>query len=90
MVCVAGGCLACGSNEVRHAISGAIVDAGKQERIEVSGTGCLGLCSRGPLVRSVKHDCLYSRVDPTDAPRLVTNRISEDLAAGGILASHPF
>ncbi|HSW49680.1 MAG TPA: NADH-quinone oxidoreductase subunit NuoF, partial [Bryobacteraceae bacterium] len=37
---------------------------------EVCGTGCLGLCSRGPLVRSARDGELYGDVEAADAAAL--------------------
>jgi bidirectional [NiFe] hydrogenase diaphorase subunit len=50
-VCTAAGCLSSGAAAVKDALKKAVTDAGLGESVEVSGSGCLGLCHAGPLVR---------------------------------------
>jgi len=69
--CSAAGCLSSGGHQVRQAIAEEIKAQGLEGEIEVCGTGCLGLCSRGPLVRSGKDDRLYGGLTPGDAAALV-------------------
>ena len=71
LCCSVGGCLSAGADKVRASIQAAIDDAGKSVEVEVCGTGCMGLCSRGPLVRSSARDVIYTDVTPADAPGLV-------------------
>ena len=66
LCCTVAGCLSAGADAVRSALQ-----AQAPSDIEVCGTGCLGLCCRGPLVRSVKQDVVYSEVTPQDAPALI-------------------
>ena len=57
--------------------------------MEVHGTGCLGLCCRGPLVRSSASGNVYAEVKPEDAPALV--RADASHFEGRILEpDHPF
>ncbi len=70
--CTAAGCISCGAESVKKAIADVIKTSGRQGKVEVRGTGCLGLCSRGPLVRSTAEDALYGEVTPADAPALVS------------------
>ncbi|MDF1613495.1 NuoF family protein [Desulfurivibrio dismutans] len=48
-VCTASGCLSCGSREVLTAIKQEAADK-PEMNLRVEGVGCMGLCSRGPLV----------------------------------------
>jgi bidirectional [NiFe] hydrogenase diaphorase subunit len=82
LCCTAAGCISCGGEGVRHAISGAIADQGLAGKVEVSGTGCLGLCSRGPMVLSTADGKLYGNVSADEGPALV----SADPAARNALA----
>ncbi len=50
-VCTAAGCLSSGAAGVKDAFKKAVTDAGLAEQVEVAGSGCLGLCHAGPLVR---------------------------------------
>ncbi len=69
--CSAAGCISCGSDALRQEIAAQIEAAGRGEEIEVCGTGCLGLCSRGPLVRTEADGALYAELAPADASALV-------------------
>jgi len=75
--CTAAGCVSCGAESVKKAISDTIKSAGREEKIEVCGTGCMGLCSRGPLVRSDADDALYGEITPEDAPALISGSPEE-------------
>ncbi len=70
--CTAAGCVSSGAEAVRKAIADEIKTQGLEGRVEVCGTGCMGMCSRGPLVRTSKGDALYGDVQPSDAAKLVS------------------
>jgi len=71
MCCSVAGCLSAGAGAVRAAIEREVDAQGKSAAIEVCGTGCMGLCSRGPLVRSAAADLVYTDVKPEDAGAIV-------------------
>lgn len=87
--CSAAGCISCGSDAVRQAIAEQIEAAGLGGEVEVCGTGCLGLCSRGPLVRTERLGALYAEVEPADAAALV-RRDAARLAPKQLDAAAPF
>jgi bidirectional [NiFe] hydrogenase diaphorase subunit len=72
LCCTAAGCMSCGAETVRKAIAAEIQAQGKDSEMEVCGTGCMGLCSRGPLVRTSDDGALYGNVDAEDAAALVS------------------
>ncbi|MCC6861810.1 MAG: NADH-quinone oxidoreductase subunit L [Bryobacterales bacterium] len=86
--CTAAGCVSCGSEAVRKAIGEEIKSQGLTGKVEVCGTGCMGLCSKGPLVRTSKDDALYGGVDVSNAAALVS--APETLAPLRIDTSAPF
>ncbi len=49
-VCVATGCIMCGSERVKEAIEEAVKARGLEKEVLVQGVGCLGLCSAGPMI----------------------------------------
>lgn len=53
-VCIAASCLSMKSDEIKDALLGEVVKQGKEHACRVTGVGCLGLCSRGPLVKVEK------------------------------------
>jgi bidirectional [NiFe] hydrogenase diaphorase subunit len=88
-VCGAASCRSLGSAGVRTALERAVGEAGLEGEVEVSGTGCLGLCHAGPLVQVESRDgegaagrVLYRGFGTADAGRLV----KEHLAGGVPLA----
>ena len=90
--CTAAGCVSAGADGVRKAIADQIKASGKEGKVEVCGTGCLGLCSRGPLVRSSADGALYGDLTPEEAPLLVSGNPEdkEKLAPRRIDTSVPF
>jgi bidirectional [NiFe] hydrogenase diaphorase subunit len=72
MCCTAAGCLSCGADGLRQAISAEITAQGRQAEIELCGSGCMGMCSRGPLVLNAADNCLYGNMEPADASFLVS------------------
>jgi bidirectional [NiFe] hydrogenase diaphorase subunit len=78
LYCSAAGCVSCGSHGTRDALTKAITGAGLDKECEVLGTGCMGLCGEGPLVKIQSDDTLYQQVDESIARRIV----EEHIAAG--------
>jgi bidirectional [NiFe] hydrogenase diaphorase subunit len=70
--CTAAGCVSSGSEALKKAISGEIKAQGLEVKVEVCGTGCMGMCSQGPLVRTSNGDVLYGNVQPSDAAAIVS------------------
>ncbi len=50
--CTAAGCVSSGADRIRQALTDEVKAQGLEGKVEVCGTGCMGLCSRGPLVRT--------------------------------------
>ena len=90
--CTAAGCISCGADGVRHAIADEIERQGLKGKVEVCGTGCLGLCSRGPMVLSAADQKLYGNVTAADAAALVgtTPEARAPLADRAIDPDDPF
>jgi bidirectional [NiFe] hydrogenase diaphorase subunit len=82
MCCTAAGCASSGSLELKKAVEAEIKAQQLEGKVECCGTGCLGLCSRGPLVKSAATGRLYGNVSVSDAPALVQG------ATGGAGPSH--
>ena len=69
--CTVGGCLSANGLAVKEQLEEAVNDAGLAGKVAVSGVGCMGLCSKGPLVRIDPAGTLYDRVTVDDAPKIV-------------------
>jgi bidirectional [NiFe] hydrogenase diaphorase subunit len=88
MCCTAAGCISCGGDQVRQAIAAAITARGNQSEVELRGTGCLGLCGRGPLVRTSVDGAVYTQVTTDDAGPLIEG--SNELASRRITPDNAF
>jgi bidirectional [NiFe] hydrogenase diaphorase subunit len=90
--CTAAGCLSSGADRIRQALAGEVKAQGLEGKVEVCGTGCMGLCSKGPLVRSDRDNQLYGELDPGEAAALVrgTPEDRAQLAPRRIDTSVPF
>lgn len=70
-VCVAAGCLSLHSDAVKSALEKEVQRTGASCRVR--GTGCMGLCSLGPLVSSEPEGVLLKNVAEDDAEEIVAN-----------------
>ncbi|MGF1520563.1 MAG: NADH-ubiquinone oxidoreductase-F iron-sulfur binding region domain-containing protein [Nodosilinea sp.] len=69
--CTVGGCLSANSLAVKTQLETAVTAAGLDDQVTVSGVGCMGLCSRGPLVQIDPSGDLYASVTPDQAAHIV-------------------
>ncbi len=70
-VCTAAACLSVHSDTVKDALSEEVRRRGLEKEIKVKGVGCMGLCSKGPLVSIDSDSVLYQNVTGNDAPEIV-------------------
>ncbi|HZP48250.1 MAG TPA: NADH-ubiquinone oxidoreductase-F iron-sulfur binding region domain-containing protein [Vicinamibacterales bacterium] len=84
-VCTAAGCLSSGAAAVKEALVDAARTASTNGSVRVVGTGCLGLCHAGPLVRvdTATEHALYERATPGVAPALVCAAVAGALPREG-------
>ncbi|MGD1941460.1 MAG: NuoF family protein [Leptolyngbyaceae cyanobacterium] len=69
--CTVGGCLSANSLAVKQQLETAVTAAGLDDQVTVSGVGCMGLCSQGPLVQIDPSGELYAKVMPDQAVQIV-------------------
>ncbi len=87
--CTAAGCISCGADALAASIGEEIKKQGRAGEVEVCGSGCMGLCGKGPLVTSRTSGKLYGGLAPQDAAALVAGN-EEALAPLAIDRSAPF
>ena len=75
MVCTSAGCISSGAQAIRTAFEQAVKD-GKLEDVRVMGTGCLGPCAKGPMVKIDPDDVYYSGLAPEDVPSIVEKHLA--------------
>lgn len=69
--CTVGGCLSANSLAVKTALEKTVTDRELGDRIQVKAVGCLGLCSKGPLVQVDPDGTLYDQVTPEQSSAIV-------------------
>jgi bidirectional [NiFe] hydrogenase diaphorase subunit len=70
-VCIASGCLSSGSDRVLQALTDEVKARGLEQRVQVKGVGCLGLCAAAPLLAVFPEGIYYQGVTPGDAKDIV-------------------
>ncbi|MGA2936166.1 MAG: NuoF family protein [Syntrophobacteraceae bacterium] len=97
LVCASTPCISSGALAVEDALKKAVEAEGLQTEIETVGTGCLGPCSRGPLVTvqfEGKPDVIYEGVTSELAPQIVAKHLKgasvPELDANVIAPDWPF
>ena len=90
--CSAAGCASCGSSGVRNALLKALKERGIEKEVSAVGTGCMGLCGEGPLVRIAPEGTMYQHVDEAVAQKIVDRHIlnGEKVSENLVDTSSPF
>ena len=81
LYCASTACLSSGSIAAKESLQQAVDDHSLSDSVEVVATGCMGLCSHGPVVRVQKRgqeEVLYENVTPEVAQQIVTKHVSLD------------
>jgi bidirectional [NiFe] hydrogenase diaphorase subunit len=95
LCCGSTACLSSGAQAAREAIEAVVAERELQQDVRVVSTGCMGLCSRGPLVKirtRGEDDVLYADVDADAAHTIAEHHVvgGEPVDDGQIPLSHPF
>jgi len=69
--CTVGGCLSANGMAVKTQLKTAVTQAELDDQVTVTGVGCMGLCSQGPLVQVDPSGELYTNVNPDQAAHIV-------------------
>ncbi len=70
-VCMASGCLSLRSDKVKEAIEHEVKERGLENEVQVKRIGCVGLCSRGPIVVTESKATVHEHAQPEDAEKLI-------------------
>lgn len=87
LCCASTPCLSSGSTTVFEAINGAVAELKLDADVQAVATGCMGPCSRGPMVtvqEQGKPDVVYQQVDVPTARAIV----AEHVVAGAPVADY--
>ncbi len=95
LCCGSTACLSGGAQATQDAIEAVVEERGLKQDVRVVATGCMGLCSRGPLVKvrtRGEGDVLYADVDEVAGRRIAEEHVAkgEAVAEGRLSLDHPF
>ena len=74
-VCTGGGCIACGSLNVRSQLADKLEERGLSNKFMVKGTGCMGPCSKGPVIMMKKSGIFYENVQLADIDSIIDEHL---------------
>jgi NADH:ubiquinone oxidoreductase subunit F (NADH-binding)/(2Fe-2S) ferredoxin len=74
-VCGGTGCQAANSKSLDVSLKEIISDKGLLNDVEVTMTGCFGFCEKGPIVKVLPDNTLYTEVKPNDARGIIDEHI---------------
>ncbi|MCF8360127.1 MAG: FAD-dependent oxidoreductase [Prolixibacteraceae bacterium] len=77
-VCQGGGCIACGSVNLKAALEEKLQAKNLSGKIQVKGTGCLGPCSKGPVIVMRKSGVFYDNVQLADVDELIESHFEKN------------
>ena len=75
LVCGDTGCRAANSLPIIDNLKKEIKNAGLEDSVSVSLTGCFGFCAQGPIVRVCPDDIFYIKVSADDAKEIVQEHL---------------
>lgn len=75
LFCSAAGCVSCGSNALKDIFKEALKENSFDKKCELVGTGCMGLCGEGPLVKILPDGTLYKKVDAETVKKIVRGHL---------------
>jgi (2Fe-2S) ferredoxin len=70
-------CPAHGANEVLAAIERAVLDRGLDNQVQLTTSGCTGLCEEGPILVVYPEGTWYRKVKPSDAAEIVNAHFAD-------------
>lgn len=74
-VCTGGGCIACGSLNVRSQLAEKLEERGLANKFMVKATGCMGPCSKGPVILMKKSGVFYENVQLADIDSIIDEHL---------------
>jgi NADH-quinone oxidoreductase subunit F len=74
-VCIGGGCIACGSTSVKKEFEKQLEERNLSKKFLVKGTGCMGPCSKGPVIMMKKSGIFYENVQLADIEELIVKQL---------------
>ncbi len=94
--CTVGGCLSANALAVKKRLEETVGESGLEGQVEVANVGCMGLCSKAPLVRVDPAGTLYDRVTTDNASEIIDSISGKENTESSLKPSnyqpdsHPF
>jgi NADH:ubiquinone oxidoreductase subunit F (NADH-binding)/(2Fe-2S) ferredoxin len=88
--CTSTGCQSSGASEIVAGLKAELKARQLDTKVQVTGTGCMGLCSKGPLIRMTaknQKDILFSDIKPEMAKTVIDDVVAPVL--GGATIEQP-
>ncbi len=85
LICTGGGCIASGSLEIKGAFEEAI--KAHKLKVDVVPTGCMGPCSKGPIIKIVPDNIIYENLNLDDVAKVVQGHLIEGRVVEELLFS---
>lgn len=79
-------CTASGGQAVLAALQKGIVEAGLDDRVQLTPCGSLGLCARGPNIVIYPDGIWYSGVKPSDVPEIIEKHFRDGTVVSRLLS----
>jgi NADH-quinone oxidoreductase subunit F len=89
LICSGTGCQASRSEAIAENLRELVTEAGMEEQVEVSISGCFGFCEQGPVVEIFPDDVFYVRVEPEDAEAIFEEHLQADRIVRRLLYEEP-
>ncbi len=77
LVCGGGDCSSSGSKQIIEALKKAVEKEGLSDKVEVLESGCMDLCSHGPIVQIYPENVTYSMVKVEDVEEIVREHLGK-------------
>jgi len=95
LCCGSTACLSGGAQATQDAIRDTVAEKGLEQDVRLVATGCMGLCSRGPLVKvrtRGEDDVLYADVDADAGRRIAEQHLAtgQPVEEKALSLEHPF
>ena len=89
LVCGGTGCQSAESQTIIDNLNTEIANAGLQDKVKVSLTGCFGFCEKGPIVKIDPDNVFYIKVRPSDASLIVSEHLINGRVIDTLLYEEP-
>lgn len=89
LICGGTGCKSAQSDLIQANLIKSLEEAGLNNDVTVSITGCFGFCEKGPIVKVTPDDVFYVHVTPDDAEEIVKEHIVNGKTVDRLLYEEP-